>query len=501
MAAKRNNKGKEKSKLDYAPKPKIPLLPKKEDPAKDSVCHHCGDTCHWKLNCPQYLSELLKNKKLSQGASTSGIFTIELFTFPGKSWVYDTGCGTHICNTTQGFRRSRKLKPGALSLYMGNGQRAAVKAIGSYDLCFPSGLVLVLHNCHYAPSITRGVISVSRLYDDGFINRFENDNSISVFKDNLIYFNAVPRDGIFEIVLSDSNTNVSSMYAVSNKRAKLNLDSSLLWHCRLGHISKKRIEKLQHDGLLNSIDSKSFEKCVPCLSGKMARKPYSHQVERANRITWRLISHRYRGGEYMSQEFLDHLKEHGIIAHHTPTYTPQHNRVSERRNKTLLDMVCSMISQTTLPKSTRTRHAPDRMCLNIEADQYEFGDLNEPTNYKAALSDPDKWLFKKKTDMDGVVHPYKARLVAKGFTQTSWIDYEETFSHVADIRAIRILIAITAFYDYEIWQMHVKTAFLNEDLSEEVYMEQPDSFVNPKFPNRVFKLKRSIYGLKQASRQ
>ncbi|GJU28938.1 hypothetical protein Tco_1172527 [Tanacetum coccineum] len=84
-----------------------------------------------------------KNKKLSQGASTSGIFTIELFTFPGKSWVYDTGCGTHICNTTQGFRRSKKLKPGALSLYMGNGQRAAVKAIGSYDLGFPSGLVLV----------------------------------------------------------------------------------------------------------------------------------------------------------------------------------------------------------------------------------------------------------------------------------------------------------------------------------------------------------------------
>ncbi|GKD12234.1 retrotransposon protein, putative, ty1-copia subclass, partial [Tanacetum coccineum] len=58
-----------------------------------------------------------------------------------------------------------------------------------------------------------------------------------------------------------------------------------------------------------------------------------------------------RGGEYMSQEFLDHLKEHGIIAHCTPPYTPQHNRVSKRRNRTLLDMVRSMMSQTTLPKS------------------------------------------------------------------------------------------------------------------------------------------------------
>ncbi|GKE34499.1 zinc finger, CCHC-type containing protein, partial [Tanacetum coccineum] len=203
-----------------------------------------------------------KNKKLPQGASTSSIFTTELFTFPGKYWVYDTGYGTHICNTTQGLRGSRKLKLEALSLYMGNGQRAAVEAILSYDLCFPSGLVIVLHNCHYALSITRGVISVSRLYDDGFINRFDDDNTISVSRNNLVYFSVVLRDGIYEIDLSNSNTNNRSMYVVSNKRAKLNLDSSLLWHCCLGHISKKRIEKLQQDGLLNSIDTKFFEKCV-----------------------------------------------------------------------------------------------------------------------------------------------------------------------------------------------------------------------------------------------
>ncbi|GJS17927.1 retrotransposon protein, putative, ty1-copia subclass [Tanacetum coccineum] len=103
--------------------------------------------------------------------------------------------------------------------------------------------------------------------------------------------------------------------------------------------------------------------------------------------------------------------------------------------------------------------------------------------------------------MDGAVHTYKARLIAKGFTQTCEVDYEETFSPVADIRAIRILIAIVAFYDYEIWQMDVKIAFLNRHLSEEVYMVQPEGFVNPKFLNRVCKLKRSIYGLKQASRQ
>ncbi|GJU60550.1 retrotransposon protein, putative, ty1-copia subclass [Tanacetum coccineum] len=155
-------------------------------------------------------------------------------------------------------------------------------------------------------------------------------------------------------------------------------------------------------------------------------------------------------------------------------------------------------------KSSRTRRAPDRMCLHVDVEEHELGDLGEPANYKAALLDPesDKWLdVMNKTDIDGAVHTYKARLVAKGFTQTYGVDYEETFSPVADIRAIRILIAIAAFYDYEIWQMNVKTTFLNGHLSEEVYMVQLEGFINPKFPNRVCKLKRSIYGLKQASRQ
>ncbi|GJS81202.1 retrotransposon protein, putative, ty1-copia subclass [Tanacetum coccineum] len=147
--------------------------------------------------------------------------------------------------------------------------------------------------------------------------------------------------------------------------------------------------------------------------------------------------------------------------------------------------------------STRTRRPTDRLCLHVDAEEHELGDLGEPANCKAALLDPEsnkwlnamnvemqsirdndvrelvdlppngitighQWLFKKKTDMDGAVHTYKARLVATGFTQTLGIDYEETFSPVVDIRAIRILIAITAFYDYEIWQMDVKLPSLND---------------------------------------
>ncbi|KAK1607546.1 hypothetical protein QYE76_031219, partial [Lolium multiflorum] len=84
----------------------------------------------------------------------------------------------------------------------------------------------------------------------------------------------------------------------------------------------------------------------------------------------------------------------------------------------------------------------------------------------------NKWIFKRKTDADGNVTVYKARLVAKGFRQIQDVDYDETFSPVAKLKSVRILLAIAAFFDYEIWQMDVKTAFLNGDIDEELYMRE-----------------------------
>ena len=112
----------------------------------------------------------------------------------------------------------------------------------------------------------------------------------------------------------------------------------------------------------------------------------------------------------------------------------------------------------------------------------------------------NKWIFKKKTDADGNVTIYKARLVAKGYRQVQGVDYDETFSPVAKLKSVQIMLAIDAFYDYEIWQMDVKMAFLNGFLKEELYMMQPEGFVDPKNADKVCKLQRSIYGLVQASR-
>nr|GEY11047.1 retrotransposon protein, putative, Ty1-copia subclass [Tanacetum cinerariifolium] len=187
---------------------------------------------------------------------------------------------------------------------------------------------------------------------------------IQVSRNNVLYFNAIPNNGIYEIDMSNHVSNVNSIYNVSNKRVKYNLDSTYLWHTRLAYISKKRIEKLQQDGLLKSTDDESFDQCVSCLSGKMTRKSFPHRPERATDVlgfihtdVCGLLRHVSKQGASYFITFTDDYSRYGYIylpkyKHElTPPYTPQHNGVSKRRNRTLLDMVQSMMSLTTLPLS------------------------------------------------------------------------------------------------------------------------------------------------------
>ncbi|GKA81397.1 retrovirus-related pol polyprotein from transposon TNT 1-94 [Tanacetum coccineum] len=109
-----------------------------------------------------------------------------------------------------------------------------------------------------------------------------------------------------------------------------------------------------------------------------------------------------------------------------------------------------------------------------------------------------KWIYKVKLDGYGDVLKYKARLVAKGYQQEEGIDFKESFVPVARIEAIRIFIANAANKNMTIYQMDVKTAFLNGELKEEVYVCQPEGFVDPDHPTHVYRLKKALYGLKQA---
>ncbi|GKC85916.1 retrotransposon protein, putative, ty1-copia subclass [Tanacetum coccineum] len=300
------------------------------------------------------------------------------------------------------------------------------------------------------------VVSVSSLVDNGFVQRFM-DYGILVSKNDVLYFNDILRDGIYEIDMLNLVSNVNSIYNVSNKRAKHNLDSTSLWHCRLAHISKKRIEKLQHDGLLKSTDDESFHLCVSCLSSKMTNKPFPHQTERATDLlglihtdvygplrhvsrqvfeTFKVIKNEVenqlgntikalrsdRGDEYISQEFNDYLKVCGIdyalesatrIVNMVPTnkvdktpyelWAAKLKEIQDGDTPPAENTIEHLVEAESLEpqedvapirRSVRTYRAPKHLGLNVEGEEHILGDLNEPSDYKVALSDHEstKWI-------------------------------------------------------------------------------------------------------------
>nr|GEX70523.1 hypothetical protein [Tanacetum cinerariifolium] len=242
-------------------------------------------------------------------------------------------------------------------------------------------------------------------------------------------------NGIYEIDMHDLVPNVNSIYNVSTKRAKHNLEYTYLWHCRLAHISKKRIKKLQHKGFLKSKNDESFDQCVSCLSGKMTRKSFPHRPERVIALLG-----------------IIHTDVCGLLRH-----------VSRQESATrILNMVPTKKVDKT-PYELWYAEFFERNLITQEVSERAIG-LEEPQDedtspFEICSKNPmevlidlppgcktvrSKWIFMKKTDMDGIIHTYKALLVAKGYTQLYGVDYEEMFSPVIEIKAIWILISIAA---------------------------------------------------------
>nr|KYP35691.1 Retrovirus-related Pol polyprotein from transposon TNT 1-94 [Cajanus cajan]KYP38474.1 Retrovirus-related Pol polyprotein from transposon TNT 1-94 [Cajanus cajan] len=142
------------------------------------------------------------------------------------------------------------------------------------------------------------------------------------------------------------------------------------------------------------------------------------------------------------------------------------------------------------------------MAMHDELNQFKRNDvwILVPFNKNMNIIGT-KWVFRNKLNEEGVIVKNKARLVAKGYNQQEGIDFGETYAPVARLEAVRLLLAFACVFDFKLYQMDVKSAFLNGLIDEEVYVAQPPGFVDCKLPKHVYKLKKALYGLKQAPRK
>ena len=146
----------------------------------EDICLYYKKKGHWKCDCRKYLADLKnrKQKKKPAKAPTSGLHVIELNLSASKpiSWIFDIGCGTYICIVLQGLEVQRRLTPGEVDLRVGNGQSVAVRAVETFRLAQPLGLVIILLDCFYVHSIARNIISVSCFDRQGFYCIFQNNS-------------------------------------------------------------------------------------------------------------------------------------------------------------------------------------------------------------------------------------------------------------------------------------------------------------------------------------
>ncbi|KAI3821721.1 hypothetical protein L1987_09293 [Smallanthus sonchifolius] len=494
-----NSKGKKKVNVAAKPATNNNKKASKAPPPEERQCFECNKMGHWKRNYPEYLAKMKLQRASGEGTS-SGIliYVIEIFTVSSNTWVFDTGCGYHIINVLQEPKSWRKLKQGDMELIVGDGKRVPVLATGTYHLSCPSGLVVVLNNCLFAPGLSRNIISVSLLFEQGFKYVF-NGIAISAYLNDIFYFEAKPQNGIYEIDVQTDN----NIYNLS-KRIKSGINDTFLWHCRLGHISKARIKRLQSEGILEPTGHDSFDNGESCLAGKLTKDTFTHVGERAKDLLGLihtdvcgpfrtmsrnheryfvsfiddysryayvyLMKHKHetfqkfkefqnevekqldksiktlrsdRGDEYLRLEFLNHLKEHGIISLPTPPGTPQLNGVSERRNRTLLNMVRSMMCRTNLPHSfwsyalmTAARLVNLAPTKKVDKTPYEIWHGSKPNLSYLRVWGCDAYVT---SDSDDKLHPRGEKVVFVGYYNKSGYYFYHPDANIVSIRKGRFL--------------------------------------------------------------
>ncbi|GLU17722.1 hypothetical protein SLE2022_340780 [Rubroshorea leprosula] len=635
-----------------------------------------------------------------------------------STWLIDSGCTNHMTNDLAIFKSLDRNYSSRVRL--GNGDVVEVKGKGVVGVQTPAGTKLI-YDVLYVPDISQNLISVGQLLENKFALHFYDNMCDVVDESGVILFSVKMSDRSFPVEWK--NTEILACTSIVN--------NSSLWHKRFGHYNYTSLKEMHSKNMVIDMPVVNEDSgvCGVCQLGKQARLPFPNKASRAveklqlvhsdicgpmkvsslneskyflifiddfSRMCWvyflkqksevfgvfvrfkALVENESgntikalrtdNGAEYTSNQLVEFLQKSGIHHQLTVTYTPQQNGVSERKNRSIMNMarcllfekglpkthwaeavntsvylqnrlstealdnktpfeawfgikpkidhlrVFGCICYTLVPSAKRSKlderskvgifigyssqskgyrvlnlktqeietsrdvkfdeesawdwknsqviaasqlqeqirdEAPDLVELEYDEENDQIDDvpvrgtrtledvynrcnvaITEPSCLQDAMNSEEwktamqeelnmfeknatwklvdrptnknvlgvKWVYKVKLNSDGSLNKCKARLVVKGYSQLAGIDFTETFAPVARFDTIRLLFAMAAQKSWLIYQLDVKSAFLNGELKEEIYVEQPDGYVKKGAEHKVYLLKKALYGLKQAPR-
>nr|GEZ30996.1 copia-type Pol polyprotein [Tanacetum cinerariifolium] len=409
-------------------------------------------------------------------------------------WIIDLGCSKHMMG-------SRALLKNFVEKFLrtvrfGNNDFPVIAGYG--DVVIGS---MTIKKVYYVEGLGHNLFSIRQFCDNGLDVAFRKSTCIVRTKDDVDLLIGDQSSNLYTIALNEVTSN-----SLTCLLANASSSESWLWHQRLSHLKFVTINNLVKNNLVRGLPKLKFKKdhlCSACEQGKVHRKHHKSKMAFASNKPLYLL-HMDLCGSYVRTGNGTEFKSKTLAKF-----------FDEESSSSSLNDDVQQSSKEVGVSSSNTQSVSNNMVPNVDEaitshnvfnerlkDAYfdastSFHDPSiEPANVAEALRDAD-W---NKKDESSLVIQNKARLVAVGYSQQEGIDYDDTFALVARIEAIRLFLAYAAYKDFTVFQMDVKTAFLNGILKEKVYVGQPLVFYSKQYPDHVYALDKALYGLKQAPR-